>query len=445
MKIVFKAVTAMMLSLAMVVATGCKPEDINNGDNNGGNNGYNNGGDNGGGDNGGGNNGGDNGGGNNGGDNGGGQAEEEITLPTVITFEAAQIMQQSAVLGGEVTDDGNDTVTERGVCWGTATEPTVNGNHLTNGQGTGAFTVDVRNLTASTTYYVRAYAVNSAGTAYGNEVSFTTLDIIIPDAPEGAIDGIFSVSATKKVFFSQGNLQYNRSTDTWRFAEYQELYYGQSNGNGFGVDNGWIDLFGWGTSGCDHGANCYEPWSTSTEVKDYYAYGGDTLNLYDQTGLADWGAYNPISNGGNVSGMWRTLTDEEWHYVFKVRSTQSGIRYAKAQWGDINGILLLPDNWSSSIYGLYNTNTTWAAYTSNVIDDSVWEILENAGVVFLPTAGHRVGDVVSQAGVYGYYWSSTAYGELYSHGLNFSMGDVEPSNGFERSHGLAVRLVYDAY
>ena len=69
-------------------------------------------------------------------------------------------------------------------------------------------------LSRNTTYYVRAYVTNSFTIVYGNEVAFTTLS----EAPIGAIDGMFSVSDNIQVFFSQGNLQYQPSTNTWRFA-----------------------------------------------------------------------------------------------------------------------------------------------------------------------------------------------------------------------------------
>jgi len=117
--------------------------------------------------------------------------------------------------------------------------------------------------------------------------------------PTGAIDGQFSVSATQQVYFSKGNLRYQASTDTWKFADNQYDIVGESNSYMSSSYSGWIDLFGCGTSGYNHGAVCYQPWSTSTNNSDYYAYGSPTYNLYDQTGKADWG-YNQISNGGNT-------------------------------------------------------------------------------------------------------------------------------------------------
>ena len=96
------------------------------------------------------------------------------TAPTVTTNQVTDITQATAVSGGNVTSDGGAAVTARGICWSTNHNPTTSGNHTTNGTGTGSFTANITGLTANTTYYVRAYAINSVGTAYGSEVSFTT-------------------------------------------------------------------------------------------------------------------------------------------------------------------------------------------------------------------------------------------------------------------------------
>ena len=131
-------------------------------------------------------------------------------------------------------------------------------------------------------------------------------DSISPNIPDGVLPGSFSVSATQQVHFSKGNLQYQASTNTWRFAEHQYDYVGTqtADGNGYyggnvsGSDNrnisstysGWIDLFGWGT-----GDN---PTLASTDHADYSTF-------------VDWGC-NAISNGGNTANQWRTLTKAEW-------------------------------------------------------------------------------------------------------------------------------------
>ncbi len=96
------------------------------------------------------------------------------TTPTVSTTSVSNVTQTSATSGGNVTSDGGATVTARGVCFGTSTSPTISGPHTTDGSGIGTFTSTISDLTSNTTYYIRAYATNSVGTAYGSQVSFTT-------------------------------------------------------------------------------------------------------------------------------------------------------------------------------------------------------------------------------------------------------------------------------
>lgn len=95
------------------------------------------------------------------------------TLPTVVTNGVSAISTFTAAGGGEVTRDGGDRVTARGICWGTTTGPTIAGNRTTDSSGIGLFVSAITNLNPGTLYYVRAYATNSVGTAYGNEISFT--------------------------------------------------------------------------------------------------------------------------------------------------------------------------------------------------------------------------------------------------------------------------------
>lgn len=97
-----------------------------------------------------------------------------IELPTVITDDIVEFDYKSAIAGGNVTSDGGLAVLIKGVCWNTTGSPSINDNCTIDGLGTGAFTRNLKELWYSTTYYVRAYAANPAGTSYGNEVIFKT-------------------------------------------------------------------------------------------------------------------------------------------------------------------------------------------------------------------------------------------------------------------------------
>jgi uncharacterized protein (TIGR02145 family) len=96
--------------------------------------------------------------------------------PTVTTAAIVNINGTSAEGGGDVTDNGGFSVSEKGICWSTAQDPTIDDNHTNQGTGTGSFTSSISGLSTSTTYYVRAYATNDAGTSYGDEISFSTTD-----------------------------------------------------------------------------------------------------------------------------------------------------------------------------------------------------------------------------------------------------------------------------
>jgi len=121
---------------------------------------------------------------------------QTTTTPSVTTAELSGISQTTATSGGEVTNDGGATVTARGVCWSTTANPTLTNSHTTNGSGTGTFGSSITGLTANTTYYVRAYATNSAGTSYGNERTFTTLpNVTTPSVTTAPVTGITPSSA----------------------------------------------------------------------------------------------------------------------------------------------------------------------------------------------------------------------------------------------------------
>jgi uncharacterized protein (TIGR02145 family) len=119
-----------------------------------------------------------------------------VTLPTVTTADMTNITQTTATSGGNVTSDGGATVTTRGVCWNTSTNPTTANSHTTDGSGTGTFVSNLTGLTANTLYYVRAYATNSVGTSYGNELTFTTLVLSIPTVTTATVTNITQTTAT---------------------------------------------------------------------------------------------------------------------------------------------------------------------------------------------------------------------------------------------------------
>lgn len=382
----------------------------------------------------------------------------KITTPTVTTTSASNVTYTTATLGGNVTAENGATVTERGVCYSTSTNPTISNSKKIVGSGTGSFSIKLTELNKNVTYYVRAYAINSKGTSYGSVVSFTTTIV-------GAIQGKFSVSETKQIYFSQGNLQYQVSTNTWRFAEHQWDYVGTQkpyNSNGepggtvSGSDNnevsltynGWIDLFGWGASGYD-----IKPYF----FKNYHQFGYICIESIAGTNY-DWGVYNKINNGGNQINLWRTLTYNEWNYVIRIRENASR-KYGFAMVNEVPGFVLLPDEWTQpstvSFYsGESGNGTINKGYSRNIYSVSDWEKMEANGAVFFPAAGYRLSSRTAQNIGVGQYWSSTGYDDCHSLvGLYFSnsglyrdpIGYYNGYDSFARvdgcDSGLSVRLV----
>ena len=270
-------------------------------------------------------------------------------------------------------------------------------------------------------------------------------DPIDPPLSDGVLPGAFSVSATQQVFFSQGNLQYQASTGTWRFAEHQYDCVGSANSNISSTYSGWIDLFGWGTSGWNSGAYCYQPWSTSQSYSDYYpgrSYNNGLTGTYAE---ADWAYHNAICNGGNAVHQWRTLTAAEWDYLFNTRANASS-KYGTGNVNGVGGLIILPDSWMlpsgcSFTSGLASNGNDW---THNSYTLSQWSQMEAAGAVFFPAAGYRWGTIVYYVGDYGSYWSSTPLGgnyavlnmDFYNHSLNAKSSNT-------RGNGFSVRPVRD--
>lgn len=121
--------------------------------------------------------------------------KKDPVIPDLKTASVSEITTVSAVSGGEVISDGGSDVTARGVCWGTTTNPEVTGSHTTDGEGTGSFSSNLSGLTPGITYYVRAYAINNEGIAYGDEVFFETTAIVVPTVTTAEILNITSNSA----------------------------------------------------------------------------------------------------------------------------------------------------------------------------------------------------------------------------------------------------------
>jgi uncharacterized protein (TIGR02145 family) len=119
-----------------------------------------------------------------------------VAVPTLITTDASGITQTTVTSGGTISNDGGANVTERGIVYGTSTNPTTSNTKVTNGSGTGSFSVNVTALTPNTTYYIRSYAINSAGTGYGNNITFQTTVPAVPSLTTRELLNITNTTAT---------------------------------------------------------------------------------------------------------------------------------------------------------------------------------------------------------------------------------------------------------
>jgi uncharacterized protein (TIGR02145 family) len=210
-----------------------------------------------------------------------------IVPPTVTTNDATNVTDVSAEGGGNVTDDGGGTVSARGVCWGTSHNPTISGSHTNDGTGTGTFISNIEGLSPSTTYYLRAYATNSAGTNYGDEKNFTT-----------------KAASGSTVTDYDGNIYptVQIGSQTWMAGNLKVTHY---------EDGSAIPLV--------EGTSAWDGMTTSSRA--YCWYNNSTANRDTYGGLYSWagamkGAASSSSNPSGVQGVcpdgWHLPSDSEW-------------------------------------------------------------------------------------------------------------------------------------
>jgi uncharacterized protein (TIGR02145 family) len=211
-----------------------------------------------------------------------------IVVPSLSTTTATDIKQTSVSSGGNITNDGGAAITDRGVCWGTAHDPLVTGNHTSDGSGNGSFTSSVTGLSPNTTYYLKAYAKNSAGTGYGNEVSFITKqDTIVKDIDNN----------TYKIITA--------GTQVWMAENLKTTHYNDGTEIPLVTDNSaWSNLTGPGYCWFNNNMSTYKP--------DYGA-------------LYNWFVTDSLSTGGkNVCPVgWHVPSDAEWTLLVRLYGDES--------------------------------------------------------------------------------------------------------------------------
>lgn len=371
--------------------------------------------------------------------------------PVFSGFRVILIRNASAQLFGSVTNGGDNSIVINNwvYCW-SKTNSNLDIQHCdgTLQPSSGGY-YNMTGLDPEQDYYVRPYVeYNGNQHEHGAVMHFKTTKL-------GGLTGAFTINDNgDKVCFSQSNLQFKEQK--WWLVENQWAYLGTSTGQNSSNQDVDRDLFGWGTSGNNHNDACYQPWSTSPDNTQYWAYHYDYNSLFDGDGTADWGhnriRVNNSWTATQESDGWRTLTVAEWGKL--VQKCYYGGRFSA---GSIvvdgvtyHGHFLLPDDWSLPEGLSFVPNKK--DWTTNTYTKDQWYDMEARGAVFLPAAGVRYRENGSAAVTdvdlcnrIGYYWSSTGHGSEQARCIVF---DLNKENGYEtkvvyRVMGYSVRLVHD--
>lgn len=318
------------------------------------------------------------------------------TLPTVTTSPINNITQTTASGGGNVTSQGGSAIIARGVCWSTSPAPTIADSTTSNGTGTGSFLSSITGLISSTTYYVRAYATNSAGTAYGNEVVFvTTVFLIGVPCP-----GMPTMNDYNGHVYNTVQI----GTQCWM----KENLKARNYRNGIAIPNittnsTWVGL--------STGARCWYDNDSATYAATYGA-------------LYNW--YAVDNTNGLCPTGWHVPTDLEWQtlemFLGMSQSQASSTGYRGTDEGGKMKEAGLA-HWNSP-----NTGAT-----------------NSSGFTALPGGIRSSGSgSFGYIGFSGYWWSSSAYGSgsAWDRELGNIFSSVYRYNGHQE-YGFSVRCVRD--
>ncbi len=340
-----------------------------------------------------------------------GDGTSAAVLPTVSTSAVENVTTTTATCGGNVTSDGGANVTARGVCWSTNQNPTISDNHTTDGSGVGSFTSNISGLTAGNTYYVRAYATNSVGTAYGNEVSVT-----VPGTTPGPGNNGQPCPGTSTVSDYDGNV-YNTvqiGQQCWMKENLRATHY---------ADGTAIPAGGSATSSAD-------PY--------YYDYSSSGFALAQRGYLYNWpavmrGAASSTANPSGVQGIcpggWHVPSDAEWTQLTDYVGGQ--IEY------------ICGGN-TANIAKALASELGWSSYSGACTpgDQSVTE--NNATGFSAVPAGYCYGSSFGTAGHLTYVWSSTQLNsyDACSRGLDYGSAGVGRYT-ISKRNGRSVRCLRD--
>jgi uncharacterized protein (TIGR02145 family) len=339
-------------------------------------------------------------------------------LPTVNTENVIEVIGKTATCGGTIVSDGGSTIITCGVCWNTKPEPTIKGNKTIIDQGIGSFVDSITNLSSATTYYVRAYATNANGTAYGSVLQITIPpDSVTPNNilnPTLKYDSITDIDGNKYHTIKIG-------TQTWMAENLHVTKY--SNGDAILNETNntkWNAL----TSG----AQC--AYNNNTEGNSIAKFG----RLYNFYAVTDSRNIAPVG--------WHVASDAEWtvltNYIAANLGTSTSVAQAMA--ASIDWTITLNDTIKSFISGV--TDVVGYMYT----DPQYYTFYLNnsSGFCGLPSGGRYNYGVCKNVGDYTAWWTTTQSdnGNVWFRSLSY-YGSSIGKNFYNKQFGLSVRCVKD--
>jgi len=398
------------------------------------------------------------------------------TLPTVTTSPVLSINPTSAISGGNVTSDGGSIVTARGICYSLNQNPTISDSVITSGYGIGSFTSYLTNLIVNnTTYYIRAYATNSIGTAYGNQITYTTITLQLPTLITTPVLSIASSSAT-----SGGNITSDGGSNvTTRGICYDTIANSTISNISVAYGSG-IGYFSANLSGLTANTNYYiKAYATnsigtaygneinfitlqsggSATVTDIDANVYDTVHIGTQIWLKQNLKVTHYRNGDSIPNItdqtqWDNLLTPAYCWYNNDELTYKNVYGALYNWYTINTGNLCPNGWhvptnaefatligylgGSGIAGgkLKEMGTVhWSSPNTGATNQSGFTAL---GGGFRPIGGFW------SIGSWGYWWTSTEYDST-----NARVCELSSSNsnvdifGYTKKAGGSVRCIKD--
>lgn len=233
--------------------------------------------------------------------------KKDSTVPVLTTIAVTGISQTTAVSGGNITSDGNEPVSARGVCWSKSSNPTITDNKTSDGTGAGSFSSELSGLTTGETYYVRAYATNSAGTGYGSTMIFETLGSTFTDSRDG---NVYKMVTIGDQLWMAENLRYLPSVVVPATGSNTTPYYYVYGYNGTNVNAAKATtnyttygvLYNWSAS-C---SSCPPGWHLPSdaewfELTDYLGGTGVAAGKLKETGTTNW--TSPNTGATNETGF----------------------------------------------------------------------------------------------------------------------------------------------